>query len=295
MIKQTNATAWTLLLVLAMIWGSSFILIKRGLDVFSAGEVGALRIISAAFFLFPVAIANLKHLNRRHWILLLTIGLVGSFMPAFLFAKAQTNLPSSVAGIINALTPLFTMVIGALFFTQKITTKTVVGLIVGLCGTVALILAGSGESLSELNFYGLYVVLATIFYGVNLNLIKFKLSDLTARTITSMSLMIVSPLALIYLISFTDFTQKMQTADGVWMAFGAIMTLGVLGTAIALLLFNQLVKISSPIFTSSVTYIIPVVAVVWGIIDGEQLYPGHYIGLTLIIVGVYLSNRSRRA
>lgn len=294
MIKQSNATAWTLLLVLAMIWGSSFILIKRGLDVFSAGEVGALRIISAALFLFPVAVANLKHLNRRHWILLFTIGLVGSFMPAFLFAKAQTNLPSSVAGIINALTPLFTMVIGALFFTQKITTKTVVGLIVGLCGTVALILAGSGESLSELNFYGLYVVLATILYGVNLNLIKFKLSDLTARTITSMSLMIVNPLALIYLISFTDFTQKMQAADGVWMAFGAIMILGVLGTAIALLLFNQLVKITSPIFTSSVTYIIPVVAVIWGIIDGEQLYLGHYIGLALIIVGVYLSNRSRR-
>lgn len=294
MIKNTNLLAWGLLLILALIWGSSFILIKRGLDVFSAGEVGAIRIISASLFLLPFALNRLKLLRKRHWLLLLCVGMFGSFLPAFLFAKAQTNLPSSVAGILNALTPLFTMILGALFFTQRFNARTIIGLLVGFLGTLALILAGSGGEIAEFNFYALYVILATIFYGANLNLIKFKIPDLTARTITSISLMIVGPLATVYLFSFTGFIHKVQHAEGAMFSLGAVVTLGVLGTAIALILFNQLVKITSPIFTSSVTYLIPIIAVLWGILDGEELYPGHYVGLFLIILGVYLSNLSRK-
>ncbi|GAA0892375.1 DMT family transporter [Fulvivirga kasyanovii] len=289
-----NLLAWGLLLILALIWGSSFILIKRGLDVYSAGEVGAIRIVSASLFLLPFAVGRLKTLHKRHWLFLFSVGMFGSFLPAFLFAKAQTHLPSSVAGIINALTPLFTMILGALFFMQKITAKTAIGLVTGFLGTAALILAGSGGDASEFNLYGLYVVLATIFYGANLNLIKYKIPDLTARTITSVSLLIVGPVAITYLFFFTGFVEKVQTAEGAIFSLGAVVLLGVMGTAVALILFNQLVKITSPIFTSSVTYIIPIIAVLWGLLDGEHLYFGHYVGLVLIILGVYLANRNKK-
>ncbi|MEQ8925686.1 MAG: DMT family transporter [Fulvivirga sp.] len=292
--KNTNLIAGFLLAILAIIWGSSFILIKRGLDVFDAGEVGAIRIIAASVFLIPFAIQGLKNIEKRHWKLLLAVGFFGSLLPAFLFAKAQTQIASSVAGILNALTPLFTMIIGALFFTQKFTARTVLGLIIGFGGTVILILAGPVGSIASLNYYALYVVLATIFYGANLNLIKFKIQDLRARTITSLSLALVGPLAAIYLFGATDFINKVSTVDGALFSLGAIVLLGVMGTAIALILFNQLVKITSPIFTSSVTYLIPIVAVMWGIWDGELLYPGHYIGMVAIILGVYLANRKKK-
>ncbi|MEP2773915.1 MAG: DMT family transporter [Fulvivirga sp.] len=294
MSENKNLLAWVMLIGLALIWGSSFILIKRGLDIYSASEVGALRIASASVFLLPFAIRGLRKVKARHWKLLFFVGLFGSLLPAFLFAKAQTQLPSSVAGILNALTPLFTMLIGILFFSQNINLKTTIGLLVGLAGTIFLIIAGSGGAISDLNYYGLYVILATIFYGANLNLIKYHISDLTARTITSISLLIVGPVSLIYLLLGTNFIDKTINTDGAWFAFSAVVLLGVLGTAIALIIFNQLVKLTSPIFTSSVTYIIPIIAVGWGLLDNEQLFIGHYFGMGLIILGVYLSrNRAK--
>lgn len=289
MSENKNLLSWVMLIGLALIWGSSFILIKRGLDVYGPGEIGALRIAAASIFLIPFALQGLKNVEKRHWKLLLAVGFFGSLLPAFLFAKAQTQLPSSVAGILNALTPLFTMLLGALFFSQRIKIKTATGLFVGFLGTASLIVAGSGGNLNDLNYYGLYVVLATIFYGANLNLIKYKIPDLRARTITSISLMLVGPMAIIYLFTATTFLETTQSVEGAWLAFGAVVTLGVLGTAIALIIFNQLVKITSPIFTSSVTYIIPIVAVAWGLFDGENLYPGHYLGMVLVIIGVYLA------
>ena len=279
-----------MLIGLSIIWGSSFILIKKGLIVYTAGEVGALRIAAASIFLLPLAIKGLKQVKTRHWKLLLCVGFFGSLLPAFLFAKAQTQIPSSVAGILNALTPLFTMLLGVLFFDQRFGWRAVIGLIIGFLGTVFLIVAGSGGDLSDLNYYGLYVVLATIFYGANLNLIKFHIYDLGARAITSISLLMVGPMAIIYLFTATTFIAHSQQ-EGALFAFSAIVILGILGTAIALVIFNQLVKITSPIFTSSVTYLIPIVAVGWGIFDGEKLFLGHYLGMAMIIAGVYIARR----
>lgn len=276
--------------MLALIWGSSFILIKKGLEVYSAEEVGAIRIVSAYLFLIPLAIQSIKRVEKKHWPFLFSVGMFGSFLPAFLFALAQTQIPSSVAGILNALTPLFTMVLGSLFFAQRVSNLVTAGLFVGFIGSIVLVFAG-GDGDIEFNAYALYVVLATIFYATNLNLIKFKLADISARAITSLSLFIVGPIALIHLFFNTDFLVKTTSSEGAYLALGALSILGILGTAIALILFNQLVKLTSPIFTSSVTYIIPIVAVVWGLIDGEYLFFWHYLGMALIIFGVYLVNR----
>jgi len=166
--------AWVLLIILALIWGSSFILIKVGLSALSAGEVGALRIFSASLVLSPMAVANLGKVDRRHFSLLLVVGMFGSLLPAFLFAAAQTHLQSSVAGILNALTPLFTMLMGAVFFSQRLSLRTLAGLLIGLAGTAYLIMAGADGGMT-VNAYALLVVLATICYGANLNLIKFRI------------------------------------------------------------------------------------------------------------------------
>lgn len=291
--KSIPLIAWVILIVLALIWGSSFILIKRGLEVFSAGEVGALRILAAGVVLMPISLFKLSKLTARQWRLLFFVGMVGSFIPAFLFATAQTQLESSIAGILNALTPLFVMLIGAIFFSQQITKMVAIGLAIGFLGTVFLIAAGSGTDLAELNLYALFIVVATICYGANVNLIKFKIHDLKAVSITAISLLIVTPVAAVYLFWGTDFVIKMQQVEGAKTAFGYVTLLGVMGTALALILFNQLVKITTPIFTSSVTYLIPIVAVAWGLMDNEELLAGHFVGMVAIIIGVYIANRKK--
>jgi drug/metabolite transporter (DMT)-like permease len=286
-----RSTAIFLLILLALIWGTSFILIKQGLKVFAPDEVGALRVTAAALFLLPAALVRFKELTSDHYWKLLLSGLMGIFIPAFLFATAQTNMESSVAGILNTLTPIFTLLIGAFLFEQKFKNLAIVGIVLGFLGGVVLMFARTGGEIGSLNLYALLIVVACIFYGANLNFIKYKITDLKALTITSGSLLMIGPLAIVYLFVFSDFTTKLQTVDGAWRAAGFIVLLGIMSTAIATFLFNRLVKISTPIFASSVTYIMPIVAVGWGLFDGEALGIGHFIGMTAITIGVYLANR----
>jgi drug/metabolite transporter (DMT)-like permease len=288
---NNNARALTLLILLALIWGTSFILMKRGLEVFSAGELGSLRVAAASVFLLPLALARLKELYSRHYLKLFISGMMGIFFPAFLFALAQTELASSVTGIMNSLTPICTLLIGVFFFQQKFRRESILGIIIGLAGTIILILANSGGSVTGVNLFALLVIFACLFYATNLNYIKYKITDLGALTITSVSLMLIGPLAFVYLFGFTDFIYKMESHDGAWTAFSYILLLGFMSTSLATILFNKLVKISSPLYTSSVTYLIPVVAVLWGLFDGERLYLGHFAGMAAIIGGVYLANR----
>lgn len=291
MSDNPRASAIFLLIVLALIWGTSFILIKQGLKVFSPDEVGALRVASAALFLFPAALIRFSELSREHYWKLFLSGLMGIFIPAFLFATAQMHMDSSVAGIMNTLTPIFTLLIGAFIFNQKFKNLAVVGIVLGFLGGVILMFARTGGEIGSLNIYALLILIACIFYGANLNFIKYKITDLKALTITSGSLLMIGPLALIYLFGFSDFVFKLQTKDAAWTACGFIILLGIMSTAIATFLFNRLVKISTPIFASSVTYIMPIVAVGWGLFDGESLGLGHFLGMTAITLGVYLANR----
>jgi len=283
--------AWILLIVLTIIWGSSFILIKRGLDVFSAGEVGALRMFAASLVLSPLAIKHFKTFSGRQYIYLFIVGFFGSFLPSFLFAKAETGLGSAMAGVLNALTPMFVVIVGALFFSQNIGQRTIVGILIGLGGTVLLMLAGTGGDFSNLNYFGLYIVLATIFYGTNVNLIKFKLEGVGAIPLTSVAFTLILPFAAYYLFVVSDFVEKVSTVPGAWLSLFYVSVLGVFGTAMAMVLFNKLIQLISPIFASSVTYLIPIVAVMWGLLDNEILLLQHYIGMLVIMLGVYITNR----
>ncbi|HSJ67410.1 MAG TPA: DMT family transporter [Anditalea sp.] len=292
--KERALKSWLFLILLALIWGSSFILIKRGLLVFSPGEVGAYRIVSAGLVLVPLSIAKLKNLNRRQVGNLIIVGLVGSFIPAFLFAKAQTQLSSSLTGVLNALTPLSVVIIGALFFKSRITRRNALGLLIAFVGVGILITVRDGGGLgtfTQINSYALLVLLATLCYGINVNIIKYWFVALKPVEITAISLLMVLPVASMYLFLFTDFSFKLVHAEGAYLAAGYITILGVVGTAIALIIFNILVKIATPVFASSVTYLIPIVAILWGVWDGEVLLLGHYIGILAVIIGVWIGNR----
>ncbi len=292
--KNTKVLAWTILVILALVWGTSFILIKRGLEVYSAGEVGALRILAACIFMMPMSIPKLKKLSSRHLKMLFGIGLLGSFFPAFLFALGQTRLDSGVTGVMNGLTPIFVLLIGASIFKQKFERTKYIGVALAFIGTAILLTAGSSQAgFSGINYYAVFIVVATMCYGANLNIIKYYFADLSAVVITSVSILLVGPFAAIYLFGFTDFADKVNTVPGGLEALGYISLLGIMSTGVALILFNRLVQLTTPIFSSMVTYLIPIVALTWGILDGETLVVGQIAGIAAILLGVYITNRKK--
>jgi len=284
--------AWLLLGLLALIWGSSFLLIKKGLLGFSPDQLAAIRIASAGFFLLPFILRRFKTVRAHHWPKLISVGLVGSFIPAFLFAFAQTQLPSGVTGVLNTFTPLATLIIGVLIFKQTARSQQWIGVVIGLVGTVLLVTASANGDL-EFKRFGLLIIAATICYGLNLNLIKHHIPDLGALTITGVSLFLVAPPALLYLLFATPFAEQVTVADN-WFPLAAILVLGIVGTSLALIIFNTVVKMTDTTFTSSVTYLIPIVALILGILDGEPFYLQHGFGMAAILGGVWIANRRKK-
>lgn len=292
--SENSLKNWALLVILTLIWGTSFILIKRGLEVFSPGEVGAYRMVAAATILLPLSIPKIKNLNRTQIKNLLIAGLLGSFIPAFLFPMAQTQLSSSLTGVLNALTPLFVVLVGALFFNTKITVKNAIGLVIAFVGVLILVTykdGGGWDSLTGINAYALFVIAACICYAFNLHVIKTRFTKLKSIEISSISLLMILPLALTYLFAGTQFSYKLITHPGALEALGYVTILGMVGTATGLILFNIMVKSATPFFASLVTYTIPIVAIMWGVLDGEVLLLGHYIGIAAVILGVWVGNR----
>ncbi len=280
-----------ILCLLSLIWGTSFILIKQGLKTFSPDEVGALRVTAASLFLLPVALTRLRTLRSGDYPMLFLAGLLGTFIPAFLFANAQTRISSSVTGIMNSLSPLFTVLMGAAFFSQRVKGYALLGVMVAFAGSLVLLLSSSGWQISGINSYALLIIIACALYGFNLNFIKYRITGMHPVTLTAVALVLVGPLAAGYLFGVSDFTTKLQTVDGAWRSMSFIVLLALMSTAIATVLFTYLVQVTSPLFASSVTYLMPVVSVLWGLLDGEQLYIGHFAGMTMILGGVWVANR----
>lgn len=282
--------SWIILLTLAIIWGSSFILIKKGLDSFSPLQVGTIRIAFAFLVMLPFAIKNLSNILKEYWKKILVIGLFSNFFPAILFATAESGISSSLAGILNALTPIMTLLTGIFFFSTKIKSFQVIGLITGFFGSFALSFINSIGGLGEFNHYALFVVLATIMYGFSGNFIKKYLTGIHPVTLTALAMFTIGPLSIILLFS-SDFISILTENDRAWTSLGYLFLLGVIGTAFALVLFNKLIQRTTAVFASSVTYLIPIMAVTWGIMDGESFFVLHLLGMGLIIVGVYLVNK----
>ena len=294
----TSPVAWALLIVLACIWGTSFILMKKGLVVFSALELGAIRVSVAALLLLPFALRHAGRVERRRYKWLALSGVVGTLIPAFLFAYAETKLASGLAGVLNALTAVFTLLVGALLFGQRLTGLRVLGIALGLAGTVVMLqFGGSGGAATPAGegnaWYGLYILAATIGYGLSVNIIKYKLHGLTPVAVTSMLLMLIGGPALAFLLLGTGFVHKLTTAPGAWTAFGYIALLATMSTAVAMVLFNQLIQQSTALFASSSTYLIPIVALALGALDGEAFNGWHFVGMVVILAGVLIIHRAK--
>ncbi|HEV7703704.1 MAG TPA: DMT family transporter [Gemmatimonadaceae bacterium] len=289
---RNGARAWLVLILLSLIWGSSFILMKEGLEGFDALQLALIRMSVAALCLAPLALKHIRGIGGRELALLFVVGLTGNALPAFLYAKSETVLPSAVVGVLTSMTPIFSLLVAWLFFRQRFPRANVVGIVVGLVGAVVLATAGSPEAgrTTNLAFAGL-VLIATISYGVNVNLVKNFFATRNMVLVTSIALSAVGWPALIFLLTGTSFIENVRTNPAAPAALGYIAILGAFGTALSVLLFNQLLKDGTIIFATSVTYTIPIVAVLWGIVLHEEFTTLHAFAFAVILLGVWLANR----
>ena len=284
MAEKRKIWHWLALLILSLIWGTSYILMKKGLESFSPYQVGALRIVITFICLLPVALRHFHHLNKTNILSIIIIGLFGSVIPAFLFPLAETKISSSLAGMLNSLSPVFTLVFGITIYKRKAIGTQIAGVFLGLLGAAGLLYTGS----FTFNLYGLLVVLATILSGISSNEVS-RVKELNGIKITALSFFVTSPLAIIYLL-FSDLSIPVHTEN--WVRnLSYIGILAVLGSAIALVIYYLLIRDTSPIFASSVTYFIPIVATLWGLADNEQFYSSMLISIIFIFAGVFIINR----
>ena len=269
---------------------------SSGAPVYSPMDVAALRITIAALSLLPVAISQFKNVPRKKWIWILGVGTFGNLLPAYLFTSAQTELPSAIAGMLNSLTPLFTMIIAVLLFKTAISRSQLIGLVIGFFGAMLLISDGGNlvdvfMSESGISIVGCRkVALATLFYGLSVNILRNKLLDVGATTIAAIALAFVMPIAVFALFGSDVPTILLENPSGI-KSMLSVVVLAVIGTALALAVFNALIKWTDALTASSVTYIIPVFAAMWGFIDGEALTVWHLIGGLVILLGVALVKR----
>ena len=281
---------WFYLISLSLIWGSSFILIKKALVGLEADQLGSLRIIFSSIIIILIAWKRLSKITRLEWKWITISAFLGSFFPAFLFAFAEKEIDSAVASIINSIVPLNTVIIGMVLFNIRSTKRQIIGVLIGLAGTYMLIMSGIKLNPDQNYLYSGFVILCSFLYALNVNIIKKYLQHLSALTITvgHFAVIIIPALIVFY---FSDFDlnslKNQETIDSIIY----VLILAVFGTALAKILFNKLIKISSPVFASSVTYSMLIVSIFWGLVDGEKFSIYQLIATIIIILGVLLTNK----
>jgi drug/metabolite transporter (DMT)-like permease len=291
---QSKTLSWLILIVLALVWGSSFILMKRGLDAFSSDEVAALRISIAFLFLTPLFIKHYKIDLKKYFKGIFIMGVFGNLVPAFLFTKAETQISSSLAGMLNALTPIFTVIVSFFWLRTKASGIKISGIIIGFIAASCLMLFDKTEDMFQNVIYSLLIFIATFCYAISVNGIKKYLGDLNSVKATLWAFSITGPMALIYLFGFTDFTAHLSDHPQAMSSLGYISILAIVGTALSVILYNVLIKLSGVLFASSCTYLIPIVAVLWGIFDRENVNFAQILSIIAIILSVYLINRDQK-
>ncbi|MBC2844042.1 DMT family transporter [Winogradskyella flava] len=284
---------WIYLIILSVIWGSSFILIKKSLLGLTPYQLGALRTIITGIILLIAGYSKLKAIPKSKWKWLLISGLLGSFFPAFFFAIAETEIDSAVASILNSLVPLNTILLGFAVFKIASTKRQVIGVIIGFVGTAILILKGSELNPNQNYLYAGFVIASTLMYAANVNIIKRYLQHVKPLAIAAGNYVFIVIPALIVLL-FTDFFSAERFHNPYLLSSLVYVTiLSVFGTALAKVFFNKLVQISTPVFASSVTYVMPIVALIWGVLDGEAFSFIQGLAALLILVGVYLAHKRK--
>ncbi|MDF2833188.1 DMT family transporter [Chryseobacterium indoltheticum] len=276
---------WLLLIILSVIWGSSFILIKKSLDHFSPYQVGALRVLIAGIILMPVAVSKYRLFPKKHLKWLILAAFTGNFIPMFLFPIAETQISSSIAGIINSMMPIFVIIVGALIWKFETTKRQMTGVFISFTG-VCLLAFGGDDSTQFKIFPILLLLLATLCYAMSTTTVKSKLMDVSSTVLSafvfSFVLFLPSLIALLSTGFVTQFTFTKENMIGL----GFVSLLSVFGTGLAMMMNYRLLKVSTPLFASTVTLLMPIVAIIWGVLDGEKLTALQFAGTIVIIAGL---------
>lgn len=290
---QQTKLKWIYLAILSLVWGSSFILIKKSLIGLTPMQLGALRTLFAAVFLFLIGFRSMKTIKKEEWKWVVISGFLGTFIPAFLFAFAETEIDSGVVSVLNSTTPLVTLILGVVLFSVNFSRNQLIGIIVGLIGCLALILEGASVNPSQNYWYASLVLCASVCYATNVNIIKRYMQQISPIAIANGNFIVLVIPSLIVLYYSDFFEAKVVQSSEVHTSLIYISILAVVGTGIAKILFNKLVQISSPVFATSVTYTIPIVALMWGLLDGEEFSFYQVLAAGIIILGVYIANRKK--
>jgi drug/metabolite transporter (DMT)-like permease len=287
--------SWLLFIALCLIWGSSFKLMKDSTASLTGTQIASLRIVAAALVLLPFGLMHLSKIPAAKLPLVIFSAFIGNLLPAFSFAIALTRIDGSLGGIMNSLSPIWVVLIGVLFYGDKIALEKWMGLLIGFLGLVLLtmlpVLLGEKSISFENLGYVLLPVTATILYGVNVNMVSHRLQGINPLHLASVSVSFMLPPALLLLWYFGFFENDLSSA-AVQSAIASSSALGIIGSALATILFYSLVKRAGGLFASLVTYGIPFVAIGWGLFDNEKITWIEVSCLVLILAGVYLANRS---
>ena len=288
-----NSLKWIYLVVLSIIWGSSFILIKKGLVGLEPLQLGALRILFSAFVLLLFGWKTLKTIKKLEWKWIGISALLGTGIPVFLFAFAETEIDSAVVGILNSSVPLLAFIFGILLFGAKFIKQQFIGVLLGLIGAGALIYIGSQINEEQNYWYASLVIIASSLYALNVNIIKRHLQEVSALAIAAGNFVFLIIPAVIILLYSDFFDLPLTTDTTIQQSIGYIVLLSIFGTAIAKVMFNKLVQISNPVFASSVTYLMPIISVTWGVLDGEAFTSLQVTATLIILAGVYIGNTGK--
>ena len=289
-----NSKKWFYLAILSLIWGSSFILIKKGLVGLSSYQLASLRIIFAAIVIFIYSYNSLVKIPKKSWKWILITAYTGTFFPVYLISYGQTEIESGLASIITTITPINTLIVGIIFFGLVYTKKQLLGLLIGLIGAILLIYEASEADINVNIYYSFFIYMTTVGYAASVNLIKNYLTDISPEAVTAGIFISISPPALLVLF-LSDFSSLNLEDKEVLNSIIFVFILGVFGSAIAQTLFNKFVKIASPLFAAAVTYTMPIIAIFWAILDGETLTIMQFFATAIILIGVYMVNKKKRS
>jgi drug/metabolite transporter (DMT)-like permease len=277
---------WILLMVLTVIWGSSFILIKKSLEHFSPYQVGALRVLIAGIILMPIAISKYKLFPKKHLKWLILAAFTGNFIPMFLFPIAETEVSSSIAGIINSMMPIFVIIVGALVWKFETTKRQIVGTMISFAGVCLLAFGGDGEGGKFKLIPILLLLLATLCYAVSTTTVKSKLMDVSSTILSAFVFSFVLFFPSLIALTFTGFFSTFSFNEDNMLGLMFVGLLSIFGTGLAMTLNYRLLKVSTPLFASTVTLLMPIVAIIWGFLDGEKLSILQFAGAGVIIGGL---------
>lgn len=254
-------------------------------------QLGSYRVVISALFIFAAGYKSLQNLSKQQWKWLAISGFLGTFFPSFLFAYAETEVDSAIVSILNALVPLNTIVLGYFIFKIKSNRYQLIGVLIGLLGGVFLILEGAELNPNQNYWFSALVVLATLMYAANVNIIKTYLQEVRPIAIATANFVVIFIPAVVVLIFSGGFSAETTQGSNFLLSLGCVVILSLFGTAMAKVLFNNLIQISTPVFASSVTYLMPIVALSWGLLDDEVFDLYQAMAALLILYGIYLANK----